>query len=95
MNIQRLVLVESLLQRNVLALVKLVLGGTAERGSLVKTLVVCDVVSSTLVSVQERHVIVIQVLLGSCLLERAVEILHVEHTDLGKFIGLSGFSHDL
>lgn len=56
---------ESLLQSNVLALVKLVLHRTTERSTLVETFVVCDVVSGTLVSVQEWHIVVVQVLLGS------------------------------
>lgn len=96
MNIQSLVLGESLLQRNVLTLVKLVLDGAAERGAFVKTLVVCDVVSGTLVSVQERNIIVVQILLGSCGLEKksGMGMWRGKHTDWGEFIGLSGFSHD-
>lgn len=60
---QKLLLAESLLQRNVLALIKLILGSRTERRALIETLVVCDQMSSTFVSVQKRNVIVVQLLL--------------------------------
>lgn len=55
-----LVLRESLLQGHILALVELVLWTIAEGRSFKQTVVVVDVVGSTLVSVQERHIVVIQ-----------------------------------
>lgn len=55
---------KSLLQRNVLALVKSVLGAAAERGAFTKTLVIFDPFGGTFVSVQERNVMFVQLLLG-------------------------------
>lgn len=57
-------LFKSLLQRNVLTLVKSILGGAAKRGALIETLVVLDPLGSTFVSVQERNIVVVQLLLG-------------------------------
>lgn len=59
-----LMLFKSLLQRNVLTLVKSILGGAAKRGALIETLVVLDPLGSTFVSVQERNIVVVQLLLG-------------------------------
>lgn len=57
-----LVLGKSVLQSHVLALEKGVLCGVTVRCTLKQALVIADVMSSTLVSVQERHIIVIQFL---------------------------------
>lgn len=54
---------KSLLQSNVLTLVKLVLGGAAERRALIEAFIVRDQVSGTLVSVQKWNIVVVQFLL--------------------------------
>ena len=60
-----LVFLKSLFQRHVLALEKLIFGSIAVRGSLIKTLVVCNIVGSTFVSVHKRNITCIQFILRS------------------------------
>lgn len=53
------VFLESLLQSHILTLVKLVLDRTAEGRAFVKAFVVSNVMSGTLVSVDERNIVVV------------------------------------
>lgn len=59
----RLILLKSLFQGHVLTFVELVLGSATVRSSLIEALVVRDVVGRTFVSVDERDVVGVQVLL--------------------------------